>query len=612
MPHRLSRYISDAWRLKDRRSIWEWARDNVTLFPPLTRTGKFDISTSRHFELPLEWLGSDSVAEVSVVAPVRSGKTLIADVWLDHTVCRDPGPFRVVMQDDQIAREHAESRTIRQLKSIPGMELILPDDRHKDRGQEIIFPSGHSLYIQGPAVNKLQSKGFRYIWVDEPWLPNILKNFSEIRGRLGDYEKMKISKLLCTGQGGEGGDAWDAHAHSGEWNDWHVQCEKCGHYMPAKFSAERQDGTRWGVVWDDHRDANEYWDISKCLPTVRFECEACGHAHLDTGRTKEEWNRTGKYVVVGNENRTKKACHWTAVIDYPWANLVDQWLQARNVWRQTREPRPTIVFWQKRMAEFRNEKTVQGDDTLFRREIYDTTEKAQGEVARIMTIDCQSETVFWVLVRAWIVDGPKVESRRIWFGKLFSYSDIDAKSKELKVTIRPLIDSGYNAKGSQGIYAAAIKFKWIATKGVGGVLSFTHWVNRRRVMRCYAERTKGDSNTPLGNCNLYRYSTDAMNDMLEGLINSGAWVEPKVNDREPIEEDYRRQMRSEVLAPKRLPNGRIAMKWETIDRENHARDLSKMQAIAAVIAKVLPDPFSEKRNENETTNDKDTAPSASR
>jgi len=590
---------------KDRRPIYEWGAENVTLFPPLTRTGPLDVSGSRHFLTVFDWLQDDAIREVNVMAPVRSGKTLIGDSWLPWTVMNDPGPFRIVMQDDQVAHEQVEARTMKTLKAVPGIDLILPTSRHKDREMEIIFPSGHNLYIGGPSLGKLQSKGFRYVWVSEPWLPSIKKHFAEIKGRLGDFLKMQTSKLFCESQGGEDGDPWDLQSRSGEWNEWMVECQNCRVFIAAEFMGYRPDGSRWGIVWDKHKDARGRWDIAKCLPTVRFECRECGHPHIDSPRLKDNWNRTGRYDVIGEHHRSKKTAHWSFVIDFPWVEAVDLWLQARNAWRHSRDITQTVAFWQKRVAVCRNARSAQEAGSNFKREVYeiDADCKTPGEIWRSMEIDRQSEDVFWVRVTTFSAEG---ECRRLHFGKCFSFVECEAVREKFKTpSNRTFIDSGYRPKGDNGVYAACIRYGWLAVKGVGGVYSFTHVIKNRngigkRVQRSYAPLSHGDSETVLGNCKLVRFSASAMSDKVKGLIDGGKMIEPMVTEGDPLDAEYKRQMAGDVQVPRRNRFGQVEMVWETVDDNNHAWDLAKIACLGATLGRILPDHVEESR-ETEAT-----------
>ena len=76
--------IYSAWKRAfskpDRRPIEDWASENIMLPPMLAKSGKFSVAGSRHFIDPLRAMHSDRVRGVRICAPVRGGKTLIADV----------------------------------------------------------------------------------------------------------------------------------------------------------------------------------------------------------------------------------------------------------------------------------------------------------------------------------------------------------------------------------------------------------------------------------------------------------------------------------------------------------------------------------------------------
>src|SRR5262245_3072578 len=90
MTHGWKSGTSEGFSVPDIRLTHEWAREHVSLVPPLTKTGPFDVSISRQLAGPLDALDDDHCREVNVKAPVRSGKTLIADVWLCSIIGRTP------------------------------------------------------------------------------------------------------------------------------------------------------------------------------------------------------------------------------------------------------------------------------------------------------------------------------------------------------------------------------------------------------------------------------------------------------------------------------------------------------------------------------------------
>ena len=587
---------------RDRRPTHEWAADNISLVPPLTKTGPFDVSGSRHFIDPLNALDDPRVREFNEMAPVRSGKTLKVDVWSMSIVARTPGPLLWLFQEENAAQDQAELRTWGIIRANQNISDLLPADRHKKRTTEIIFPS-MPFHIKGPAISNLSSRGYQYVILDEPWQYKAGR-MEEARGRLGDYVRMGTDKFVCISQGGTDGDDWDRQFRRGVIHEWTIQCMGCGLYMLPRWSGQREDGTRWGMIWDTHKEPSGLWDVPKCVPSVRYECQYCGHPHIDGTRTKSEWNRTGKYdVEKTDKNPKRKSFHYTAVIDYPWDELVDLYLQAINSWKMG-VSEPLIQFFQKRMAEPKSERLLLEEGTNFRTQKYEINSDWEDESERVLTADRQAEDVYWVMVRGWAKTG---ESRRLWFGKLFSGSEIEAKRSEYKVhPKRVLIDSGFKPKGDHGVYADCIRYSWIPVKGVGEesgmAVVFKHRVEREEggdltveiVERSYAEPAWVDPEIGKGRIEdqvqLIRFSAPTYADRVDALIERGLWKEPELDDGDPMDAEYRRQMSAEFKKAKRDKfTGVVKMVRVCPSRNNHAYDCAKMQVLGATLLDILPD-----------------------
>lgn len=596
--------LFDNWdrsiRPRDRRLTKEWARDNVQLVPPLTKTGPFDSSISRHLEGPLDALDDDHCREVNVLAPVRGGKTLIADVSLCSVIGRTPGPTRWVFQDDKAAKDQAELRTWPIIEANEWLSRMLPEDRHKSRTQEVIFP-GMPLHISGPSLGSLQSRGYQFMIADEAWLYKEGR-MEELRGRLGDYVKMGTDKLLVLSQGGEVDSEWDRQCQRGVLHDWEFQCMSCGKYMLAnRWTLKRADGSRWGLMWDKHKTDSGLWDVPKVLPTVRFECEHCGHPHLDGVRTKTEWNRTGRYRIETTDKHTKRRTfHWASFIDFPWEDLVDMYLQAVNAWRMG-NPTQLIQFFQKRMAEMKSENSLIEEMSFGVRATYEVNSEWPEEAVRIMTIDRQIEDVFWWTIRAWSKRG---KSRRLGFGKAFSFAELEKIRDENKVeACHTLCDSGYKPKGDHGVYVACIRYGWIAVKGAayenGEPRFFTHRTKTGTIQRTYSEPIDCDPEMGTeyqGQREVQRidFSSPTYADRVQNLIDLGLWEEPQASTGDTWEVQYRKQMASEFK--KRIVVGQLKkerMVWVCPSGNNHAFDLAKMQALAATLLDILPDELPE-------------------
>ena len=210
--------LSAVWRKAfappDRRSIEDWAHENVRLPPVLAKRGRFTIEDSRHFAAPLAALRHDRVRGVRIVAPVRGGKTLIADIFAPWVIVNDSASVLWVFQDDKIAEAHAETRQMPILLSVPAIRQMLPADRHKRRKADILFANGLPFVMQGPALGGLQSRGFKVVICDEPWLykPGTL---GQAKSRLGDFVKTASSKFLAIAQGGDEQSDWAMEVAAG-------------------------------------------------------------------------------------------------------------------------------------------------------------------------------------------------------------------------------------------------------------------------------------------------------------------------------------------------------------------------------------------------------------
>lgn len=576
----------------DRRHIWEWATTELEMPPILAGEKRFDIESRRHFIKPLEWIQSDDVREVIVLAHPRSGKTLLIDICVPWITVNDPGPVMCVFHDEDLCREHIEGRAWPILKSSGHIRAMMPAERNKERVSEIIFPH-MPVYFKGPALRKLQSKGIRWMFRDEVWCWK-RGMAGEARGRMGDFEKIGISKMVTISQGG--GELlnpdWPTECDRAEFNEWTVPCESCGKKFPTRWTGERPDGTRYGMKWDEHKDSRGFWLPNKCLASVRYHCPHCDHGHLDLHRTKRFWNAGGEYVRVGDENTKKKLATFNAVIDQPWENLVEEWLVACNAEKKG-DPGLKVIFWQKRMAQHKSPVSLDFEEHAFRRVEYITTDKWPEEAARFLTADKQAEGLYYVTVRAWSRHG---ESRRLFRGRVYGEAALIEKQLEFKVPPSwVLVDSGYEAMGDNGVYAMCIRNGWIALKGKDtDDCMFWHTIGKgtpkpRRVKKYYSEPTEvdpGEGTAHQGRrkarC-LILFASDVMSERVHHLIKRGLWVEPSGDAREDEEKDYRKQMASEY---KTVKNGKPI--W--LHRgDNHYFDCAKMQCGAATMLGILPD-----------------------
>lgn len=595
----------DRYAPHDRRPPSEWGPDYVNLLPPISKPGPLDLSISRHFIDPLDSMWDFGIRQVNVLAPTRSGKTLIVEVFVHSTAARRPAPTLWSFQDEEAASDEANLRLLEQFKANRLIAPLLPRGQVKDK--QIILPR-MVLQIVGPADSNFQSRGWQIVILDEVWLYKRGK-VDEARGRLGDFEKLGTDKFILLSQGGEAGSDWDVECQKGLLFEWSVACQACGHYMIPKFRSFRPDGSRWGFMFDQHKNDRGLLIESKVVPTVRFECERCAHPHVWNTRTKSEWNRTGKYIEEPNseKRRTRKTHHWNALIDTPWETLCAGYVFALNALKLG-NPIPLIKFLQKSGAEMASERTVlEGGQTFARVEIKSGTWDMADE--RLMAVDKQ-EDHYWCEVRDFSrrLNG---ESRRVYFGKLYSYEDIEKKREEFSVSPeRVFIDSGYKAKGPNGVYAACVRYGWTATKGVGTVngernQAFWHSIRAGestiRVQKSYAPLAAGDpeigtSREGLNLARLIRFSADDIADRLDGLIENDLYKEPIVDESDPLEIERKKHFAAEFKKEKVDKfSGKKTFVRVCPTGNNHSYDLGKMLVLGAVLTDVIPDPYDEQQ-----------------
>src|SRR5438045_2587593 len=96
------------------------------------------------------------------------------------------------------------------------------------------------------------------------------------------------------------------------------------------------------------------YDKDGSAATVRFVCPLCGHKHANTAQTRAVWNPGGEYInpitgeVFDKENPpTEVTFRWHSLIDYPWAELVKEWLGAQEA-KHVGNFAPLVNFLQKR------------------------------------------------------------------------------------------------------------------------------------------------------------------------------------------------------------------------------------------------------------------------
>ena len=592
-----------AFKVADRRTIEDWASAKITLPPVLARSGAFSTATSRHFSAPLLALGSVRVRGVRLLKPVRGGGTLIADVSAPWAITNDHASVLWVFQDDKIAPFHAESRQTPILMSVPEIRSMLSTDRHKTRKADILFANGLPFVMTGPAIGNLQSRGFKWVICDECWLykPGIL---GQAKARAGDFVKMGNAKFLAISQGGKEDSDWDFEVRAGVLFVWHVPCEGCGKHVAPEWVCKRVDNQPAGAVWDVVKNADGTDNKDASARTIQFACPECGHKHDNTEKTRAAWNAGGVYINPATGERfdpenppTECTFRWHALIDYPWDALLKEWLAANEA-KAVGNFTPLVDFYQKRCAVMKSENSIHDDALPFKRKVIENPQAKSwpDEVVRFLTADRQTEDKYWLMVRACSATG---ESRRLFYGHVYGEAAVEAKRIEFGVAPDcTVVDSGYLPKGDHGVYAACIRYGWIAAKG-DDMAFFWHAIPQPppnpplKVAKPWAPLSWGDpgegtSSQGRVRCKLIRFSSPTLKDRVIGLIKAGLWVEPDVHGDES-DKECARQMAAEFKRARVDPfTGKRVMVWVCPTGNNHALDCSAMQVLCMLQTRLLP------------------------
>ena len=589
----------EIWQPPDRRPIYEWAGENVFLplqsFPK--RSGFFRCDDTRSVMPIFEALQNDAVREVVVYKAVSYGGTMIADVWLPWTVANDPGNFLFILPTKELADGHADMRTMPILEHCPPVAKLFPKDEDQKRRRDVLWNHGAALFVQGAALRLLQAKRVRYLFGDEAWNwePGRLQ---EAIARTQAHQDQGVSKVLICSQGGEVMDELDERWQEGTQNIWTVPCLNCDKFFALRWEGFRPDGSRWGMRYDQNertRDARGRWNLSEVLPTVRYECPHCGQANIQNERLEQHWNLRGKDVAENpRANPAYQSFRRPAMIFRDWKELVTEWLKANDAWKKG-IPDPRREFIQKQLAEPWSEERAQLGQSG-RLVAYDVNAKWDETYAIFLTVDVQ-EDHFWFVVRAWSKNG---KSRRLDFGKLFSWTEIELKQEQWKSKgkVSVICDCRFRIKD---VYFFCRKNNfWTAALGEkrkSFSIPLTKYGRKvgHKEQSYLEDPNSGDperGTTMQGRmyCNRVFWSNPTTFEVLRRLRDGRGeeWLCPTGGDPEK-EADYNRQLHSTY---KRRERSKKTGRWEEVwfqSTNDHLWDCECMQVIGAKMAKVLPD-----------------------
>lgn len=479
--HLFERHRRQQYKPRDKRKFYDWAK-GINLPAAYSFKGSFDIDLSPWLRKPGDALEDPLIREVNCVAAVRTGKTLLGDLFLAKKAATDRAPMMFNIGDEQNANEHSKLRFRPLLESIPQVaEQFSKTNRFAVTDSLVQFSDGTYILIQGlENPNNFDAKGICWMVNDEVHKAK-RGNLDKARSRTDDFRHK--CKILNISQGGIKDDDGDLSYRAGTQERWGFRCLKCRMLQPFEF---RDEEGNFRLKWDSNEMTRPggQWDYDAMAATIRYECAnpECRHEHHDTPEERREMCGTANCDYLPPLNplapRDQRSFTWNQLCApwVPWREIVVAWLKAMAAY-EAGDTSALKNIIQRRFAEFWNEfETRIGRDEDTPESDYVIVEDNgrfpnlpcgfpwDKEAERSLTIDVQEGGGRYYVggAAAFARDG---ESRVLWAGRMESWEEVRAKQLELNIQgSRVGVDVG-DGNAAHEIQAVCARYQWIAMAG---------------------------------------------------------------------------------------------------------------------------------------------------
>ncbi len=574
-------------------SIHQWAEKYIDLQSGYSITGKFDCSISPHFKKIFDAYQDPFVREINILAPPRSGKTLISEINLLHTIAHNTGDILWLTLSDEKASQMTDLRMIPLLNSCEPVKAFIDTDK-KYNIQTNQFSFLHStVHITSPKENALNAVGYKYIFADEVWKYKGDAIINDIKYRTHDYRG--FSKCSFFSQGGNVGSNWYNQYKLGDEWEYGFRCPKCQQLQVFNFIKQREDGTYAGIVWDKLlRQTNGEWDIKKCGDDAKLECFYCRYQITDDVSNRKYLLDAGDWVKVKTgDNPQIQSFRFNNLsnVKIPFAELVTRYLTAKKQLRYFGAEDDFEQFTTKDLADWWDP-NARKKRVEIRLTDYDTQKPfGENEAFRFMVIDCQqTDPRFYYVIRAFANNG---DSRMIAHGTCNTWKEVAAIRERHNVDFRYVgVDSG-DGTNTEAIYSECVRYgRWANIEGEEMWTSFMSlkgsglkgWMHSDKRWYRYNEPQEyfvaSDDTEDIGKSILHvtwsnlRYKT-----ILEALRDGKTKVKWEAND---ATHEYTNQMNSETLQ-RQLKNNKVDFEYvkRTATTANHFWDVEAMILVLA-------------------------------
>lgn len=582
-----------AWAPADRRPIWEWAKDNLSLIGDFAQKGPF-IASEWMKPLFEDWK-NPHVRRIHCRKGNRVGGTLIPIVGLNWTIAENPAPFLWAMQTDEMMEKQLEKRIMPVMtRGCPRVASLMPSSAPQDKirrvGQtkkkrmNIYFPAA-SVSFGGANINTLQSDGYAYVICDEIWLKEWQKMWAHAVARTYDYEAIGETKIYSSSQGGVEGDLEDTVFKAGNQAHLYFRCPSCNGSTPIAFNPEhwgigliREDKVKTGVVWDEAcRNRDGYFDPERAKATARYRCFCCLAEFAEDPGFRRKMDAS-QHMISANPKAAAdyKSYHVETMVYRDMGRLALDFCLAYNSFKQgVIEPRQ--IFRQKQQALPAVEDAIEPINFhLAQEDGYKYADYVHGEIwekelDRALTIDRQKKG-FWAEVGAWTGDGAY---RQLFYGYLEKSEELILLQNQYKV--RPacvMEDCGYEPTE---VFNDAIKYHWIPLRGCKPT-TWDHRQGQNIVKNPFFSQPEKVAISPGVFIYKVNFSSHDCKDILHRRLSGGGRHHGLPLD---ISAAWRRHIDGEIK--KETKSGTILWTKIADNSPNHANDTGAMQIAFALI-----------------------------
>lgn len=577
--------IRKVFRPDEGGDIVKWLEENIRQIPFSPMPSGFRVAETPWLAEPLRACADPEVRLVVTIAPIQSGKSLMAEMLSCFIIARQPAPTLYLNDQDSNAADWMQSRLRVLWENVPPVIAKLSkDETGKKSGT--VQTEDMTFWCLGAFNEKnLQRRSIRWLVGDETWLwPQ--GHLAEASARVTSFGW--LGKRIFMSQGSFVGDDTEAVWKTTDMRVWSFACPDCGHRQPWNWDQ---------VKIPDAMQRDGDFDYGLIKRETCYECEGCKKQFKDTRSNRDEFNARGFYAVTNpSADPANHGYTWSGLAARSWGSMAEMYVRAKLALDTNGDAKPMQIFKQKQLAHFWSDapddfgslQTIgdykMGDEWEKEARIDPATRKIHSDHkrekqirARFMSVDVQREG-FFCLVRGWAEGG---DSRLIKWRYVQTWEDVISMGKTYEVhPALTYVDCG--DQFDDVIRQCGIN-KWTALRG-DPRYEFTWMIDtpkgRKPVGKVYAPARMVNVGT--GPVRVHHFSNLALKDQLSRMRKVG-----KHTTSVDCGQDYLDQMESEV----RMKNLAGKPEWKRIGkRANHLWDCEVMQFVPALAFGFLAPP----------------------